>query len=578
MIIAPLADSLRELGPGTEEEFLALGKKLEEFTAASQRIQELVFKVAEILGASGPGADVPSVAEAEGVFRATMESLQSSERVLREQQAPMEELRNRLQGLKSVHGGIEAVGKQIRMLSINIKIESARAGRAAGGFHALAQEVSELASVVHEHGFRFQERAEAALAGVENLLAEMKEEQKLFSRQVEEMGPSLSSLLDELSIHLEHADSLARYLRDNSGAMSEGIGEVVQAMQFHDITRQQLEAVAKALQEIGDLAPLLSGESDDLDEVSRVYGIVSLQAAQLNNVYYHVQEAKNKIVKGLTAVAELSTQQAERAMEFSGAGSGGTGIVERIGDEMDRAVDGLNLTAGLMGRISDTAARTADAVAEMGEFIGRIEEIARTVKLLALNALAEATRTGSGGGPLRILAQELHNLSEDTRKNALAAVEAVRSIAEGSKRQQESAVAMLEHHEQAKDLADRAVQAARDMAGLSDELNSLLRELDVGSTSLAQEIYDFIPAIRFPEIMSASIEEAWEVLASVLDRLEERYPQVCIALREAKAAEVGYVMESQRDVHRQLAVGSGVVPGAEAVPDGGDLGDGVELF
>jgi len=93
------------------------------------------------------------------------------------------------------------------------------------------------------------------------LLAEMKEEQKLFSRQVEEMGSSLSSLLDELSIHLERADSLARYLREDSEAMSEGIGEVVQAMQFHDITRQQLEAVAKTPQEIGDLDRLLSEET-----------------------------------------------------------------------------------------------------------------------------------------------------------------------------------------------------------------------------------------------------------------------------------------------------------------------------
>src|SRR5208337_3811343 len=110
---------------------------------------------------------------------------------------------------------------------------------------------------------------------------------------------SLATLVEKHEI----SDEAARRISSTYVEFSRKIGEIVSSMQFHDITRQQMEHAATALKlQIASGSPGLTAAR----------GIVELQAFQLRFAAGKLVEAVNAIVEHLRTaagdIAEISSE------------------------------------------------------------------------------------------------------------------------------------------------------------------------------------------------------------------------------------------------------------------------------
>ena len=76
----------------------------------------------------------------------------------------------------------------------------------------------------------------------------------------------------------------------------------------------------------------------------------------------------------------------------------------------------VSMTAAADRRRASLAARARDARTRAAASQSQIEEIARTVRLISLNARVEAARAGEAGRAFGVIAEEIRNLSEQTEQ------------------------------------------------------------------------------------------------------------------------------------------------------------------
>ena len=595
-----LALSLRSIPKDTEEEFLRIGSALHELSLWAKEMIEDSNKIysCALLEMKEAG-EALSITELHQVFQKAVQDVDESNKAVSKGLSLIQGIDEQLSILPKINKSLESIGKSIRMLGINMKIESARAGTHGYGFQSLAVEVADLSDVVRQNAEEFSEHAKSAWDATQKFLTSITNENKSSGGDTNNLQDTISSLLKELKDYMDLSVEISESLSESTKGIYDGINKVVIAMQFHDITRQQLENVASSLMD-------LKNKHYEDGQGAELHQILSIQAAHLDSITEQILKAQQGIVHGLEEVKEKVSRQAETALKMVNAGGTGSDVslVERLNHEMERVNEVLENNAELSSRLQEIIDDVAERSVQMSGFITEIEKIAEKVKLLALNALAEATRTWEQGGALRVLAQEIHHVSMDTEKVTESAIEHLKSISESTEGCTVFSKELEERHSASKAIAAQAVEFSAALRSASQELQVLSRRLDENSRHVLREVTDLIPSITFPSYMKEKIQTARERIGSAIQRLEELSPEL-----EGKSYSVSgleqltarYVMEKEREVFKQV-VGSqeGPVSRAEepevelfVTPEEGDpvppslsgasageedLGDNVELF
>ena len=145
---------------------------------------------------------------------------------------------------------IRAVAAKTNLLALNAAIEAARAGEAGRGFAVVADEVRKLSAQTQQA----TDCIDAAIAEVNSIV-----ETNLQSIASDERIENEARQSNLIAKNLQSLDAIfadvAQYLHDSTSAAADAVRSVnadvyaaLDAMQFQDISRQQLETVQKALE------------------------------------------------------------------------------------------------------------------------------------------------------------------------------------------------------------------------------------------------------------------------------------------------------------------------------------------
>ncbi len=610
--IAACAKDLNALGPDTEPEFLNIGKVLNTLATICYGMTDSAVRLSTVAnfsaGENGSGND-SSVEESTKIFEAvtghvksTLTSLSSGEHLLVELLSQMKELREPIRRLQSI-------GKTFRVLGVAIKVESSRARDGMQGFILLAGEVADIAKLVHDYCSYCTDRADL----VENGISISHQVLKGSNNSYDDSGErAIYNILQSLEDIGRKSDRLAAGIQERSTAMAQGISEVVMAMQFHDITRQQLENVSSALTETIEKAktiPLLDTTEASEQVVLEIYSILTIQVAHLNSIYEQVRNAKQQIEAGLGKTMEQARVQAKDAgalLELEGRDSNKS-IVISLEKEIDNVVGSLNTSLNVVKHAAEVSRDVYDNILEIGNFVNKIEGIAFDVKILAINAMVEALKTNAAGNALTVLAKELSNLSQETRDGATDSIKMLQSIMEGTEKQLDFSVNLDQSSAVVDEMIDRAKEFNGTILSSLQEVSMIGHKMDSSSRDLSSRITKLIPGIKFPQVLGDRIDRNWQTICRTIDLIEDEYPQF-----QEKSSEVKqmveklaqqYVMERERSIHAQVAGGetddtdSGSIdlfeddgfelfeddtPKDEKIAGGNeqqeDFGDNVELF
>ncbi len=583
--LAACARDLYKLGPDTEPEFLSIGTALNALATICFGMTDDAVKLSTLANFSSnnkeSGSDSFVTANAK-VFDAvanhvktTFTSLSDGSNLLSQLLAQVKKLREPIRKLQSI-------SKTFGVLGVAIKVESSRSQEAMKGFTLLAGEVGDIAKLVNENCRYCKDKAELVERDILNSHQVLNSHNYSYDDSGER---AIHNILQSLEAIGSRSDELAAGIQERSSVMVQGISEVVMAMQFHDITRQQLENVSAALTETIEKAqsmPILDTTGAKEQVVLEIYTILSLQAAHLNSIYEQILGARKNIEKGLGKTIEqahLQAKDAKMLLEIEG-GRDSAPVVADLEMEIGNIIASLNKSLTVVKKAAEVSREVFGNVSEIGAFVNKIEEIALDVKILAINATIEALKTGAVGNALIALAKELSALSQETHDGATECIDMLTGIVSETEKQMEFSVNLDESSVAVNDMIARAKTCTGTILASLQAINELGQKMDGSSRDLAARILKLVPGIRFPQLMGDRIDRNWQLICRTIDRIEEHYPQFAEGNAEVKKMleELAkqYVMDRERSIHAQVTGGVAAVAGA----GDGDLfvDDGFELF
>jgi methyl-accepting chemotaxis protein len=574
-----LADRLRGLSGTTEGEFLTVGDNLRDTHARAGRISETASFVAASMSGEEIKAAIDGLRGVVGgmngfLSRAGEEtsrdenSLRNIRRILCELRGPLKEFRR--------------VVKFLRNLGIATKIESARMGENSGGFGVVAENVEKMSVLFETKSSDITKRGAALDSVIAQTLARVIEHQHGLRERARSILGEAEANLDALIRTHEACVETARVIVDGSGDVSRNVGEVVASMQFHDITRQQIEHVIQA---IDDLAETLASGDSGSGAVGLAGNVCRLQAAHLGNSRATMVKAAETVVASLRGISENTVGIARKTKQMS-AGHDGRNVLSDVEKGLSSVGSSLRESAAAVREFSAVIRSIAGTVEEMSSFMDDIKEIGEEIELVALNAEIKAAHTGSRGAALGVLAESIQHLSVDSRTYRSAVSEALDNIRTAAAEM--SRASGTEDEVRSKDAEVEEMQSCLDglLASL-DRINGSivapLSQLDEDARALSGGIDRVIQGITAHTLVSETVDGVVAGLGEIEAECRRIDPSWVTAAGSADLRNLAdrYTMHEERDIHLAVMGGGEAAPEAAvaaAGASGSDFGDNVELF
>ncbi len=547
--LAEVRADLDRLNHATEEDFLRVGARLQAFLEQAKEISRRCSDLAGLLSAEEADRadrDLRSILErTEGLIALT--GLQALDQMLAGVggiTAPLRYLQNDM--------------RTFRVLAILIRIESARLENGAVDFETLADEVRKLAvdieqnsETVHSGARRLGEIVRAAIPSVAGFEARQKQELPRIRSQAVES-------LRMLNLRRQRAASVTARMAAGYDAVWRDIGCLVTSLQFHDITRQQIEHVAVSLEQAGRCAA-----SDSL-----AGHICRLQCAQLEQSRTAFQSAVGQVRDNLGAMARHVSGMAE---EVGGLLGSADGCERSLLGEMEHGFAGIRAAldeyAESRYALSTVAETVASGVEEMTGFIDMIDEISVRMQRVALNANIKAIQIGENGLALGAVADGIQRLAADSSGQTDAVGRGIRAVRD------RSGSFCAEMQDPTQNFSAEMERIIAVFRAADTQSGCLLPEIDELGRALARELEEVRGGIQADAQLTEAVDRSLGRLAEFAERAgSEPLPQ---DQQELLEMEQRYTMAAERAVHRQAALGD---PESPVVDAGGELGDNVELF
>lgn len=572
-------EHLRNLEVSTEKEFLAIGGSLQEYSLRTQKASAHAQTIAGHL------------------------SLENLKKVEDELHQVLERLRLYLEGTDRdglvKEGNLKDISEQaclllrplseldrsrriLRMMGLYVRIENARLGRADGSFEAVADVAERLADTIKErivaitqHMTDLQTTAEALRSQLSQVSQDSGQRRtSIFAASRE----CLTSLEKSNVLAEEKCGRFAKGISQRSGDIARGITGVVMSMQFHDITRQQVEHVRHSLSEMEQRLP----QSPSQGVADAALREVVESAATLTELHLaQVTQARDTMVKAVQDINEhLGTVRSNLGaiLEDTDHLAGNSReVTSALAEDLRRMIDPL-------GDFFQTQSRIAQ---DMGGALGKvntilggvtldIEAIGAEIKMIAVNSLVKTSRMGAEGMALRVLAESIQKLSDEVCDRTALVGKPLDEISARA-----VAIEIAVTHESAageSELADMnnlLQRHQKQFSMVASEVVELSGEVRMSLGTLVTDIDRASASFQIEAMLREEFGEVISRVEAVRRRARMIAPWATVdtvgeaVAAKLKAESARYTMDSEREVHeRVFGMGAPVQsPTSTSVPD-----------
>ena len=546
-VLEGVVADLRNLNRTTERDFLTVGEKLMEFHSSARRISsDMTVLTGLIAGEQGRDA-------ATALDRVLSHSIAIQART-RDRGQILETVRDRAARLRHAFTGLPNTVSTFRTLCTLTRIETARLGSASAEFTDLAEEVRPLSESIQSSGAAMLDSAAALDRGV---AAALRSANGLQTRQLRELPLLMETVTGSLKVFAgkqqKAAEASAVQAAQYDGLCA-AVDGLVRSIQFHDITRQQIEHVVEALERIP------SGEAPCKRS------LLTLQSSQLRSAAGVFASAVQGITRDLEEVAARLRGMADSSRSLL---DGGEHEHDSFFLRMEGSFAGILRALAACTEADAEMQATAEAVETMvqgmRESVAQIRSVEIRIQRIALNAAIRASHIGADGDPLSVIAGVLQQMVSASSGNTEEAAGALDAISEAVRRLSTAPAASNTVSESSEQMR----HAILEMHSAGELSYTRVNQIAALGASLAAGISELSEGFSAGTLVA-------EVLARCCAELERVAAELPVADAGAPSnldqlAE-GYTMQTEREVHRMALHGEPAPQSEEA------LGDNVELF
>jgi twitching motility protein PilJ len=341
----------------------------------------------------------------------------------------------------------------------------------------------------------------------------------------------------ESAAPLSDSDVLGKSLHDLVVKYRESLASESSRDQLYDALVKLMDEVSGA--STGDLTihaevgqeitgPLADAFNTMTDNLRRLIGQVKDITDQVANSAVSMRETTEQLAKGsLVQAAQISRttsavskmaaqiQQVSKNAEISSAVASESLAKARNGTKA--ASDNINAMRGVRNQVQETSKRVkrlGERSQEIGQIVALVEDLSDRTSLLALNATLQAAAAGDAGAAFASVAEEVERLAD--RSNKLT--RQIASLTDAINSETQEVVAAMENTIRevvvGSTLADKAGQALFGIESTSSRLADLLRSISESARYQASSSEDISNAM-------ASISEVTEIVEGASRRASD---------------------------------------------------------
>jgi len=569
-------EELERLNKSSEQDFLAVGEKLMEFGTSARRISSDISGVTALIAGEGG--------------RNTSRALEKLLEYSREIDARMElsgqafsSVLDLAKRVRQAFSGLTNMVAVFRSLCTLTQIETARLGGAGADLGHLASEIRPLSENIQASGEAVVASSNRLGEAVERAARQVSE---LRTTQLKEMPVLIARALEGLRSFEERRRLAAEASRRQASeyqALCGAIDDLVGSIQFHDITRQQVEHVIEALRKIG--AGLAASNAGVGSGEART--ILLLQSSQLGEAARLFTGSVERMDRSLETIGGRIQNASQAVREVAGVSSdGGDSFFAKMETEFGAIGKMLARCTAAQAEIEAAATGLGDTLSSMRASVFEIRGTELQIQRISTNATIRATHIAGLGVALNKIAEVMRRLALDSNASTEQASEALEAMQEafgriarpesgregedegkgaGSRVAADLQRALAELHSSSEASAERVDNIAKLGAQLAGEIGVLRARMSVGRVfaDVAAQVRARLQAAG-AEAAARSSDGGADPASQELDHLAQTY-----------------TMQRQRDVHEAVVGGAaGASPQADSTPvsGSGDFGENIELF
>ena len=415
--------------------------------------------------------------------------------------------------------------------------------------------------------------------------------------QLKDLPSLIAGVIDSLKAFEERRTRAVESSADQAlqfGAVRDAIDDLVRSVQFHDITRQQIEHVMQAVEQVRSECDSRRGRRNSLPVDARA--ILALQSSQLSEAARVFASSVQAMERDLDNIAARVKDMAETSRQLMGISADDHGsFFLRMEGQFTAILKMLSNSSTAHAGMESTAGVLEETVGAMGRSVAEIRGVEIRIRRIATNATIQAAHLGPAGDALSVIAGVMQNLALESNTNTEDVGQALDAMGEAARRVSGDPGRAASAGASANDDITREMgTVVVELHSSSESAFSRVNQIAALGTQLAGDIEAVRGGFSAGELFAQIVAQARGDLETIAAQAGEGAEAVSAEMLESHAKR--YTMQMERDVHQAVAQGSTIDASAPAeallatqpvaqadslptiVSKDGDLGDNVELF
>ena len=407
---------IRDLLEKSEKEFSQIGKSLEDFSARSVEISKMALTAGRTMAGEEIKGSIRMIREmvdqihqlltsADGKAQENLKALEHIVDYLRQVQRDLESLKD--------------TAKTLRMLGLSTKVHSTKAGLDINTFMALGQDISDLSGVISSKSSQIISQVNDLIDLVTTIHGSVRELRTNQQQQASLVINGARNVLDSMEDLAVKSTGEAERISQWSRQISSNIADVVIAIQYQDITSQELGSVRNEMEGISfQSRGAFTGEAAHSHKWA-MNQIAAARNSALQSVV--VQESgrklKESVFQVISSLEEISGKIGDMAELTSRVSRDSSLFLQDLGRSMSSVTTYLSDVVESSKEMSSAMKSLAGTVEGMSYFINDIQNISSEIELIALNARVRAAQTDGEGVGMGVIAGSIQQMAVESNSH-----------------------------------------------------------------------------------------------------------------------------------------------------------------
>lgn len=429
---AEFDEVIRQVNVCTRELQHACKKVDKDFLGIGERLQTIHGQAGDLTSKASFTVELLGSESAENVLsRVTKTAAEALEELARKQDHVQENLEqvlrlgDQLQKLHAMGEQLKSIARFLKMVGINISIESSRSDEEEETFSVLAKEIRELAVTVTQVTQVFLTDTNSVHTHLVTMHQEMSTKLDRFQQLSGSARQSIEHTAPILHKIIQRSVASMALVSKDAQIISQSVADIVMSLQIHDNVSQRVEHIAEALTEIelGGVSQPSDGDPAGHGDIAlpALAATLELQIAQLEQVVKDVNDAHRigeqafeKINRTIVDIAQnmsiVKTNQSAYASNEASSPSSSEALKKALEEIHTMFGRGNDMVTELQGITHDATA----AVSRITRHMDQVREVNFDIHLKSLNAMFKSIRLGSRGKAIEKLVQEMKDVANQS--------------------------------------------------------------------------------------------------------------------------------------------------------------------